>query len=243
VPFQPWAKALYDYRQSCTDLYSPLVHCKPAGGPGFFNAPGFEIVEVPQQQRIFILNIAGPLSWRVMYMDGRQHPPNPRPTCLGHSIGRWEGNTLVVDTVGFNEKQWMVGTYPTTERLRLTERIFRPDVKTLNCEATIDDPGAYTAPWSLKWTINATTRSQWIPGGELFEDISSLRMGSSSQLDNDAPLDHELVAARTPRSIERSGGEIPSPHIAQRVAVPLHTQPAGYITKRRRDFLTGSSHE
>jgi len=66
VPFQPWAKALYDYRQSRTDLYPPLVHCKPSGGPGFFNAPGFEIVDVPEQQRVFILNIAGPHSWERM---------------------------------------------------------------------------------------------------------------------------------------------------------------------------------
>ena len=132
---------------------------------------GFEIVEVPEQQRVFILNIAGPHSWRVIYTDGRAHPPNPRPTYLGHSVGRWEGNTLVIDTVGFNEKQWMVGTYPTTERLHLIERISRPDVKTLTYEAIIDDPGAYTAPWSVKWTINATTKSQWIPDGEIFEYI------------------------------------------------------------------------
>ena len=131
VPFQPWAKALYDYRQSRTDLYPPLVHCKPSGGPGFFNAPGFEIVEVPEQQRVFILNIAGPHSWRVIYTDGRAHPTDVRPTYLGHSIGKWDGTTLVIDTVGFNEKQWMVGSYPTTERLHLTERISRPDVKTL----------------------------------------------------------------------------------------------------------------
>src|SRR6185503_14801717 len=74
VPFQPWAKALYDYRQSRTDLYPPLVRCKPAGGPGFFNAPGFEIVDVPEQQRVFILNIAGPHSWRVIYTNGGPHP-------------------------------------------------------------------------------------------------------------------------------------------------------------------------
>ena len=171
VPFQPWAKALYDYRQSRTDLYPPLVHCKPSGGPGFFNAPGFEIVDVPEQQRIFILNIAGPHSWRVIYTDGRAHPTDLRPTYLGHSVGRWDGSTLVIDTVGFNEKQWMVGSYPTTERLHLTERLSRPDVKTLNYEATIDDPGAYTAPWSLKWTISATSKSQWIPGGEIYEYI------------------------------------------------------------------------
>jgi len=173
VPFQPWARALYDYRSSRTDLYPPLVRCKPAGGPSFFNAPGFEIVDVPDQQRIFILNIAGPHSWRVIYVDGRPHPTGDalRPTYLGHSIGRWDGDTLVVDTVGFNEKQWLVGSFPTTERLHMTERFGRPDVRTLSYEATIDDPGAYTAPWSVRWTISATSKSSWMPGGEIFEYI------------------------------------------------------------------------
>ena len=173
VPFLPWARALSEYRGSRSDLYPPLVHCKPAGGPGFFNAPGFEIVDVPDLQRIFILNIAGPHSWRVIYTDGRPHPTGDdlRPTYLGHSVGRWDGDTLVVDTVGFNEKQWIVGTYPTTEKLHMTERFQRPDVRTLSYEATIDDPGAYSASWTVKWTISATSKSSWLPGGEIFEYI------------------------------------------------------------------------
>jgi hypothetical protein len=172
VPFQPWARALYQYRTS-RDLYPPLVKCKPAGGPSFYNAPGFEIVEVPDLQRIFILNVAGPHSWRVVYMDGRQHPAGNdlRPTFLGHSIGHWEGDTLVIDTVGFNEKQWLAGSYPSTERMHLTERISRPSLKTLIYQAEIDDPGAYTKPWSIRWTINEKSASSWVEGGELFEYI------------------------------------------------------------------------
>jgi len=173
MPFQPWARALSQYRASRADLHPPLVRCKPAGGPSFFNAPGFEIVDVPDERRILILNIAGPHSWRVIHMDGRAHPVGDRlrPTYFGHSTGRWDGDTLVVDTVGFNEKQWLVGTYPTTERLHLTERFSRPDLRTLVYQAIIDDPGAYTAPWSVTWTISATTKSSWIPGGEIFEYI------------------------------------------------------------------------
>ena len=173
IPLQPWARALAAYRTSRTDLHPPLVRCKPGGGPAFFNAPGFEIVDAPDEQRVYILNIAGAHSWRVIYMDGRPHPTGDdlRPSYFGHSVGRWDSDSLVVDTVGFNEKQWLVGVYPTTERLHLTERISRPDLRTLSYEATIDDPGAYTAPWSLKWTISATSKSQWIPGGEIFEYI------------------------------------------------------------------------
>lgn len=173
VPFQPWARALYQYRVSRRDLYPPLVSCKPAAGPSFFNAPGFEIVEVPELKNIFILDIAGPHSWRVIYMDGRPHPKpeDLRPTFLGHSIGRWEGDTLVIDSVGFNEKQWVVGAYPTTERLHLTERISRPNLRTLSYQITVDDPGAYTGTWSAGWTINEKTPSSWMAGGEMFEYI------------------------------------------------------------------------
>jgi hypothetical protein len=171
VPFLPWSRALYEYRTARADLYPPLVRCKPAGGPSFMNAPGFEIVDVPDLAVIFILNIAGPHTWRTIHMDGRPHPQRVRPTYLGHSIGRWDGDTLVVDSVGFNEKQWLAGSYPTTDRLHLTERFSRPNLRTLVYEATIDDPGAYTAPWSVKWTISETTKSSWIPDGEVFEYI------------------------------------------------------------------------
>jgi hypothetical protein len=173
VPFQPWAKTLQQYRAGKTDLYPPLVRCKPGAGPGFFNAPGFEIVDVPELKKIFILNIAGPHSWRVIYMDGRPHPTGEdlRPTFLGHSVGHWEGDTLVIDTVGFNEKQWVSGSYPTTEQLHMTEKISRPNLKTLSYEYTIDDPGAYTAPWSGRWTITEKTASSWVADGEMFEYI------------------------------------------------------------------------
>jgi hypothetical protein len=173
VPMQPWARAISEYRSGRVDMYPPLVHCKPAGGPGFFNAPGFEIVEVPDLKTVYILNIAGPHSWRVIYMDGRPHPTGDalRPTYLGHSIGHWEGDTLVVDTVGFNEKQWISGTIPTTDKLHLVEKFARPNLRTLSYEVTFEDPGAFTAPWTGRWTISQTTASSWIAGGEMFEYI------------------------------------------------------------------------
>jgi hypothetical protein len=173
VPLQPWARALAAFRNSKSDLYPPLVRCKPAGGTGFFNAPGFEIVDVPEEKKIYILDIAGPHSWRVIYMDGRPHPPadDLRPTYLGHSIGRWDGDPLVIDSIGFNEKQWVAGSYPTSEQLHMTERISRPSLRTLSYEMTIDDPGVYTRPWSGRWTITEATPSKWIAGGEMFEYI------------------------------------------------------------------------
>src|SRR3954468_13534446 len=141
IPFQPWARALQQYRTSRVDLYPPSVRCMPTSGPGFFNAPGFDFVDAPDQQSLFILNIAGPHSWRVIHMDGRPHPTGDalRPTFLGHSTGKWDGDTLVIDTVGFNEKQWAVGAYPNTSQMHMIERISRPDLTTIVYEATIDD--------------------------------------------------------------------------------------------------------
>ena len=173
VPFQPWAKAVYDYRTANFSQDSPLVDCKASPGPAFLNAPGFEIVDVPELKSIFILNMAGPHSWRVIYMDGRAHPQGEdvRPTYLGHSVGHWEGDTLVIDSVGFNEKQWSVGAFPNTAQLHLVERFSRPTLKSLSYEVTVDDPGAYTKPWSGRWTITEATASKWIPDGEMFEYI------------------------------------------------------------------------
>ena len=171
VPLQPWARALAQFRNSKNDLYPPMVRCKPATGSGFFNAPGFEIAEIPDEKKIYILDIAGPHSWRVVYMDGREHPSDLRPTYFGHSTGRWDGDTLVIDTVGLNEKQWIAGSYPSSERAHLVERISRPNLKTLSYEMTLDDPEVYTRPWTGKWTITETTASKWIEGGEMFEYI------------------------------------------------------------------------
>ena len=106
---------------------------------------GSKIVDVPDEKKIYLLDIAGPHSWRAVYMDGRQHPADLRPTYLGHSIGHWDGDTLVIDTVGLNEKQWMAGSYPSSEHAHLVERISRPNLKTLSYQMTLDDPEVYSA--------------------------------------------------------------------------------------------------
>ena len=111
------------------------------------------------------MNIAGPHSWRVIHMDRSEHPKDLRPTYLGDSIGKWDGDTLVIDSVGFNEKIWPFNSYPTTSQLHLMERFSRPTLGSLVYEMTIDDPGAYTAPWTGGWYIN------WQPDMELYEYV------------------------------------------------------------------------
>jgi hypothetical protein len=174
VPFQPWAKELFAYRQSSQKLTRPpYIDCKPAPGPEFLLAPGFEIVDAPDLKSVFILQMGGAHSWRVIYTDGRMHPKpeDLRPTSLGHSIGRWEGDTLVVDTVGFNERIWIMGSYPTTEQLHLTEKFSRPTLGSLEYEVTVDDPGAYTASWSARGVISESGAAGFVANGEMFEYI------------------------------------------------------------------------
>jgi hypothetical protein len=99
-------------------------------------------------------------------MDGREHPKDLNPTWYGHSVGRWEGDTLVIDTVGFNDKFWFdFRGHPHTEQLHTVERYTRKDFGTLVNEVTIDDPGAYSKPFTLKF--NATL----MPKGEILEYI------------------------------------------------------------------------
>ena len=174
VPFQPWAKELFNYRQaSQKTTQPPYIDCKASPGPEYFLAPGFEIVDAPELKSIFLMDMGGAHTWRVIYMDGRAHPKpeDLRPTYLGHSIGHWEGDTLVVDSVGFNEKIWAIGSYPTTNQLHLVERFTRPTLGSLTYDVTIDDPGAYTATWGSRGTINESGAAGWVENGEMFEYI------------------------------------------------------------------------
>jgi len=116
IPFQPWAKALYDFRQT-TEL-EPHTRCKASGGPRQFITPyGVEVTEIAELQRVFIFDIGGPHTFRTVYMDGRGHTSQVSPSNYGHSIGWWEGDTLVIDTVGFNEDFWFERRGLRTRRL------------------------------------------------------------------------------------------------------------------------------
>ena len=167
VPFQPWARALYEYRQTNFERDAPHSRCKPSPGPRQVGtAYGFEIVEMPELQRTLIFDIGGPYSFRIVYTDGRTHPNDLEPTYTGDSIGKWEGETFVVDTIGFNEGSWIEAEgFPHTDKLHLIERFTRIDFNTLKYEVTVDDPGAYTKTWTGGFNL------RWNLGAELFEYV------------------------------------------------------------------------
>ena len=167
APFQPWAKALYLRRQRMLLKDDPLARCLPPGGPRqFHSANGFQFIEQRELGRILVLLGGGDRNWRVISTDGRPvgQAAEAVLSYYGTSVGHWEKDTLVVDSVGFNERFWMTsGGLPHTEALHLTERFSRPDLNTLKYEVTVDDPRTYTRTWTGGWIV------QWVPDKEIEE--------------------------------------------------------------------------
>lgn len=167
APFMPWALGLYKYRQANGLKDDPMNACiSPAGPRHLHYAGGFRIIQDRNYERIYILFGGGNRNWRLIHMDGRE-PPNPDEvagTYYGHSSGYWEGDTLVVESSGFNDRFWFSnGGLPHTPALSLVERFTRTDYGSLEYEVEINDARTYTRPWT------ATLNLEWIEGGEIDE--------------------------------------------------------------------------
>jgi hypothetical protein len=164
VPFQPWARALFAYRVQIRN--EPYVRCKPSSGAReVATAYGTQFLDDREHKRFYIFETGGAHSFRTIFMDGRPHPESLSPSDRGHSVGHWEGDTLVIDTVGLSERVWIDNLgMPTTEQLHTIERFTRTDYSTIKYEITIDDPGAYTAPWKSGYYMR-------LQNGESFEFV------------------------------------------------------------------------
>jgi Family of unknown function (DUF6152) len=165
APFQKWARDIYEYRQRNSLKDDPLfVYCKPPSAVREFQMPyGVQFLEDKNFGRIFLIEGGGNHTWHFIYTDGRPQTGdlrgnNDNPLYYGNARGTWQGDTLVVDSKGFNERFWFSnGGLPHTEQLHIVERFTRTDYNTLKYEVTIDDPGAYTRTWSAGWNL------QWVP--------------------------------------------------------------------------------
>jgi hypothetical protein len=188
-PLLPWAASVLQDRR--VNQLEPHARCKPSGVVRQFQTPyGVDIVELPEQKVIYIMDVGGPHTFRTIYMDGREHPKDYIPTAYGHSVGRWEGDTLVVDTVGFNEKFWIdrVGS-PHTEKMQVVEKFTRTSMTAMRHEYTVTDPMTYTASWT------AASDMRFAPGDELFEYIcqdnnfgAELMVGAGTSVDRSSTI-------------------------------------------------------
>ena len=165
VPFTAKGKAAFDLAQGNNSKDDPEGFCLPPGVPRMMYTPyPAEVFQLPN--RIVFIFEGGAHVWRNIWLDGRKHDPNFNPSYLGDSIGHWEGDTLVVDTVGFNDRTWLdAAGHGHGEQLHVIEKFSRPDSNTLRLEATIEDPEYYTKPWTV------VTTSTWFPNAEIIEYI------------------------------------------------------------------------
>lgn len=149
VVMQPWANALQKERVAKEHGEDPLARCLPHGVPRI-NTNGLFPFKIIQSPGLVVILYEQLNLFRQIFLDGRRLMNNPNPTWLGYSTGRWDGDTLVVETSGFNDKTWLdtMQGHPASDALHVMERIRRPNFGTLEVVATIDDPKAYAKPWT-----------------------------------------------------------------------------------------------
>jgi hypothetical protein len=160
VTMLPWAEALQAEREGKEHQDDPLAECMPPGVPRINmstdNAPHpFKIVQTPSLI-VLLYETSANSTFRQVFLDGRPLPKDPQPSWLGYSVGHWEGNTLVVETTGFNGRAWVdtAKGRPQTDAARVTERFTRLDFGHLEMDITVDDPKAYAKPWRAKVPVH-----------------------------------------------------------------------------------------
>ena len=149
LPYTPATAELIKRRETESSKNDPHARCTPPNFPRAFALPQFK--KIVQTPALIVMLHEFNASYRQVFLDGRPLPAVIQPAWNGYSVGRWEGDTLVIQSVGFRDGLWldMLGN-PLTESAKITERIQRPNYGTLDIEVTIDDSGAYTKPWKVK---------------------------------------------------------------------------------------------
>lgn len=166
VPLQPSAAALFKQRLQSQGKEDPVAHCQPTGVPALTAIPlPYKIVQTP---RLVVMLYEENTVFRQVFLDGRRPVQEPLPRWMGYSSGKWDGNTLVVDTVGFDDRSWLdrMG-HPHSDALHVLERLRRADAGHLEAQVTIDDPRTYTKP------ITYTQKATLIPDEDLLEYFCS----------------------------------------------------------------------
>lgn len=168
---QPWAQALVKQRVENFGKDNPHYQCLPQG-PAYSTLGGMKrFLQTPAM--IAILN--DDLTYRVIFMDGRALETDPSPSWMGYSVGHWDGDTLVVESFGFNDRTWLVGGYPHTDKLRMTERYRRTDFGHLELAVTFQDHEVYTKPWTVE------LKAQLAADTELLESVCNEQSDSGQQ--------------------------------------------------------------
>jgi len=199
VEMLPWARELYSKRSISFAKDSPDSNCLPPGpSAGLFGMAPVKFVQT--KNLLLILHEDAPT--RQVFLDGRPLPADPNPSWMGYSIGRWDGDTLVVETAGFNDRTWLdVTGHPHTEALRVTERFRRLDTGRMQVQITFDDPKTYTRPWTI------AVSAQLVPDTELIEFVCNENEKSRERYLGDASTDKARAVTLPPATLARYAGE------------------------------------
>jgi hypothetical protein len=151
APMRPEAAQIFGKRAAGLGRDNPTSQCLPAGVPGIsLLAFPFRVSQTPA---LIVILYEADGTHRQIHTDGRKLPVDPQPAWLGYSVGKWDGDTLVVDTAGFNDKSWLDAFgHPRSEAMRIEERFRRRDFGHMELQATMDDPKTYTKPFTIKAT-------------------------------------------------------------------------------------------
>jgi hypothetical protein len=151
LPYQPWAAKLFEERHAALSIDDPHVRCLPDNPPRHWTLP--HLTKAVHTPKLLVLLYEVNAMYRQIFIDGRPQPVDPNPTWNGYSTAHWENDTLVVQTEGFRDGLW-IDTWgsPMSDAAKMTEKIRRPNFGTLEIELTIDDPKAYTKPFTVQLT-------------------------------------------------------------------------------------------
>ena len=164
LPYQPWAAALVKQRMADNSKDDPHVQCLPSNPPRAYTLPHYQ--KIVQTPRFLVLLTEFNASYRQIFTDGRPLPVDPQPSWTGYSTGSWDSDTLVVQTNGLRDGLWLdMSGNPLTDAALLTERIRRPNFGTLRVDFTVNDPKAYTRPWTV------TLEQRFIADEDLIDEI------------------------------------------------------------------------
>ena len=192
---RPWAQEIYKKRVEALDRDTPATVCLP-GGPSEIISGEYRILQGPNVTAI----LYGSGAYRQIFTDGRELPKDPNPTWWGYSVGHWEGNTLVVESAGFNDRSWLdFSGHPHTEDLRVTERFERRDFGHMQLQVTFDDPKTFTKPITiiLRPTFNPDTEMLEYVCNENEKDAAHLVGKAADEVKGHVQLSPEVLARYT----------------------------------------------
>ena len=199
---QPWAEALVQQRKENLGRDYMNVLCVPVG-PGYVTAAdstGAEMMKIVQTPGL-VLILNPDLTYRQIFMDGRALESAPNPSWMGYSVGHWDGDTLVVESFGFNDRTWLDHDgHPHSEALRITERYRRRDFGNLDIEVTLSDPAVYAKPWTV------AVRAELAPDTEILEWVCNEKPGGLEHWVGKASDERKLEVRVAPEVLAKYAG-------------------------------------